>query len=274
MPLSPEWEGRGVQPGSGGRPMIDSVTPKASRRARSASTRRSIRGERRPPITCNTALPTVRVNPRRAPTFRGPGGRCRVGLRRPGGGQELTGLHPNTTYHYSVVAENRNGSLASPQAPQTFFTTLPSAKAMLADDRDWELVSPSEKHGATAEPISREGALIQAAATAMASRGPRAVRSAARPMAIVVPNRAGALDAHAREGWPRGHHDAARQGRRRHAGAATEYRFFSSDLSLSLVEPQVPASRWKTRRSRREPGKRRSIRETTAMENSAAGDGR
>ena len=33
---------------------------------------------------------------------------------------------------------------------------------MLLDHRSWEMVSPPEKHGATIEPISREGALIQA----------------------------------------------------------------------------------------------------------------
>ena len=58
----------------------------------------------------------------------------------------------------------RTGRVESPQSTQTFFTTLPSAEGVLADHRQWELVSPPEKHGATVEPISREGALIQASA--------------------------------------------------------------------------------------------------------------
>ena len=86
---------------------------------------------------------------------------------------ELGGLEPNTTYYYRVLAENENGSAESEQSTQTFFTTLPSAEGVLPDHRSWELVSPPEKHGATVNAISREGALIQAALTVKRSHGPR-----------------------------------------------------------------------------------------------------
>ena len=74
-----------------------------------------------------------------------------------------SGLEPDTTYYYRVLAHNSKGSAVSGQAARTFFTTLPSPETSgLLDAREWELVSPTDTRGAAAEPISREGALIQA----------------------------------------------------------------------------------------------------------------
>ena len=63
-----------------------------------------------------------------------------------------------------MLAHNEDGQRESAQSAETFFTTLPSAEGVLLDHRSWEMVSPPEKHGAMIEPISREGALIQASA--------------------------------------------------------------------------------------------------------------
>jgi hypothetical protein len=56
--------------------------------------------------------------------------------------QELTGLMPNTTYYYRVLATNEHGARESAQIGETFFTTLPDAEGVLADHREWEQVSP------------------------------------------------------------------------------------------------------------------------------------
>ena len=155
--------------------------------------------------------------------------------------QELTGLSSNTTYYYRVVATNEHGVSESAQTGETFFTTLPSAEGVLADDREWEQVSPPEKHGASVEPISREGALIQASANGDAiswtasspvtdeGQGDR------RPEPVQVLSKRGG------EGWSS--EDIATphtKGEGFEPGEATEFRFFSPDLSSALVQPQVP----------------------------------
>jgi DNA-binding beta-propeller fold protein YncE len=70
---------------------------------------------------------------------------------------EAKGLEPGT-YHYRVVAQNALGTSESTEA--TF--TIVNALGGLPDARAWELVSPPEKHGATLEPLTREGGVILA----------------------------------------------------------------------------------------------------------------
>jgi hypothetical protein len=155
---------------------------------------------------------------------------------------QISGLEPNTTYYYRVIARNSDGSAASGQAARTFFTTLPSPQAAgLLDDRQWELVSPAEMRGAAAEPISREGALIQSSTdgnviswTATApvsgrSQGNRRIE----PLQV--------LSRRSPQGWSSEDittpHD---RGEGINSGEAAEYRFFSPDLAQALVQPQVP----------------------------------
>jgi hypothetical protein len=155
---------------------------------------------------------------------------------------ELTGLLANTTYYYRVLAHNNKGSAESAQSADTFFTTLPSAEGLLADHREWELVSPAEMHGAAAEPISREGALIEASAdgdgiawTASAPVSGEA-QGNRRPEPVQV------ISSRGSEEWSS--KDIAtphNRGEGIEPGEAAEYRFFSSDLSLALVQPQVPS---------------------------------
>jgi hypothetical protein len=154
----------------------------------------------------------------------------------------LSGLEANTTYYYRVIARNGKGSVTSGQARQTFFTTLPSPEAAgLLDDREWELVSPVEMRGAAAEPISREGALIQASSdgnaiswTATAPVSGKGQGNRRLEPLQVLSRRTG-------EGWSSEDvttpHD---RGEGINSGEATEYRFFTPDLSQAIVQPQVP----------------------------------
>ena len=78
---------------------------------------------------------------------------------------KLTGLQAATTYHVKLVAQNRlaEGSQAVESETHSF-TTLPAAvETKLPDSRQWELVSPASKDGASIEPIQIEGGLVQAA---------------------------------------------------------------------------------------------------------------
>ncbi len=155
---------------------------------------------------------------------------------------EVQNLQPNTTYHYRVVAENEHGTVESADSAKTFFTTLPSGEGLLADHRAWELVSPPDKHGATVGAISREGALIQASAdgsgiswtaTAPISGDPEGNR---RPEPLQVISTRDPV-----QGWSSKDVTTPHtKGEGYAPGAETEYRFFSPDLSLALVEPQIP----------------------------------
>jgi hypothetical protein len=73
----------------------------------------------------------------------------------------LTGLVPDTTYHYRVVASNALGTTEGPEHVVT--TPQPVSPLALPDGRAWELVTPPDKEGAPVEALTREGGIILAA---------------------------------------------------------------------------------------------------------------
>jgi hypothetical protein len=56
--------------------------------------------------------------------------------------QQVGGLQSGTTYHFRVVASNEVGET---DGPDTTFTTLPAPLSGLADGREYELVTPTNK---------------------------------------------------------------------------------------------------------------------------------
>jgi hypothetical protein len=60
--------------------------------------------------------------------------------------QHVQGLEPDTTYHYRIVTSNEVGTWQSPD--RTFTTQAATGELALLDGRAWELVSPTNKHGA------------------------------------------------------------------------------------------------------------------------------
>jgi hypothetical protein len=154
----------------------------------------------------------------------------------------LEGLAANTTYYYWVVTKNEHGTVESPRSVQTFFTTLPSSKGVLLDDRQWQLVSPADMHGATPELISPPflGSLIQASTdggmltwTASAPISGEA-QGNRQPEPVQVLSRSGS------EEWSsEGISTAHNVGEGVSTEEPTEYRFFSPDLSLAVLEPQI-----------------------------------
>jgi hypothetical protein len=152
---------------------------------------------------------------------------------------DVSGLAPGTTYDYRIVATNGSGSAT---AEGTFETD--EAPFVLADHRAWELVTPAQKYGAGVESISLEGGLIQAApdgnAITFITTGPdepsvQGNRSPAFQQIVASRSEHGpggaaewsskdiATENGAAEGVDTGHDQ--------------EYRFFSSDLSRSVVQP-------------------------------------
>ncbi|HTZ63210.1 MAG TPA: hypothetical protein VMB51_03835 [Solirubrobacteraceae bacterium] len=154
----------------------------------------------------------------------------------------LEGLEPDTTYYYWVVAENEHGKVESARNVQTFFTTLPSSEGVLLDDRQWQLVSPTDMHGATPELISPPflGSLIQAS-----SDGGMLTWTASAPISSEAqgnrqPEPVQVLSKRGSEEWSsEGISTAHNEGEGVSTEEPTEYRFFSADLSLAVLEPQL-----------------------------------
>ncbi len=155
---------------------------------------------------------------------------------------ELKGLVPNTTYYYRVLVHSEDGSAESAQSAEAFFTTLPSAEGLLLDHRSWEMVSPPEKHGAMIEPISREGALIQASADGDAISWTASAPVSGKAEGDRRPEPVQVISVRApEEGWSSADITTPHnKGEGYEPGEASEYRFFSPDLSSAIVQPQVP----------------------------------
>jgi hypothetical protein len=152
----------------------------------------------------------------------------------------IGGLVPGTTYHFRVVAKNQFGTVDGHD--HTFKLLVSTAQAGLLDGRQWELVSPGLKLGASVLQVGDEvtsqgvmrasaaGGAISYTTDAPIERGTEGSRG---------PEREQVLSTRGPDGWssqeitPPDHVKAQFTG----PGEPGEYRFFSEDLSLSLVVP-------------------------------------
>jgi hypothetical protein len=169
----------------------------------------------------------------------------------------IEGLSPGTTYHYHVVASNVVGTF---EGRDRVFVTQAGEASGLLDGRAWEMVSPPDKHGAPLEAInSLEGGAIQAAGAGGAitylAGGPVDGNPAGnRNIAFTQ-----VLSTRGSGGWvSRGiatPNEPPVVGVRHFE--SSEYRLFSGDLSVGLVEPmgETPLSPAASERTiyRREP---------------------
>ena len=168
-----------------------------------------------------------------------PGGDLGSGFGALSVNERVQDLQPGTTYYYRVVARNSLGEAEEAETLDTF-STLPSAAAVLSDDRAWELVSPPEKDGAGIEPLSKEGGLIQAAgdggAITYVATGP----VVAEPVGNRAPEPTQVLSARTSQGWTSDELAIPREkGEGLETGEPADYRFFSEDLALGLLQPAL-----------------------------------
>jgi hypothetical protein len=155
--------------------------------------------------------------------------------------RHLQGLSPSTLYHYRVVAvsELKPGELETfAAADQTFVTQAAGSALALPDARQWELVSPPDKHGAVFEPIS-EGSQIQAATSggAMTYQASIPTEESVRGFVageVQVMSRRGGAGAWSSQDITLPHATATGLAT---GGGGPEYRFFSPDLSSGLIQP-------------------------------------
>jgi DNA-binding beta-propeller fold protein YncE len=154
----------------------------------------------------------------------------------------LEGLQPNTTYYYRVIAKNEHGMVESPQSTQTFFTTLPSAEGVLLDHRQWQLVSSTDMHGATPEPIDPPflGSLIQASTDGDALAWTATAPISGQAQGSHQPEPVQLISTRGSEEWTSKEISTPHnKGEGVSTEEPTEYRYFSPDLSLAVVQPQL-----------------------------------
>ncbi len=145
-------------------------------------------------------------------------------------------LLPNTYYRYRVVATNEiGGELKVVRGEEGIFTTQNLSSFSLPDGRGRELVSPPDKHGAQLLPVG-ESTVIQASlagdAISYSAHGPTEAEPAGSPYVTQVLSRRGG------SGWESQDIDVPHESATgASVGEGEEYRFFSSDLSLGIVQP-------------------------------------
>jgi hypothetical protein len=148
------------------------------------------------------------------------------------------GLSANTTYHYRVLAVVASRSETVPGSDGTFVTQPAGGEFALPDGRQWELVSPPNKHGALIQSLSSVGP-IQAS-----EDGSRITYGANLPTELEPPGfGSGAghfiqvLSVRGTGTW------SSRDIATPHSSwtgslSFPEYRLFSKDLSSGLVYPE------------------------------------
>jgi hypothetical protein len=149
--------------------------------------------------------------------------------------QHVQGLSAGQTYYYRVVTANTIAGIPEvEEGAEREFTTQTGGEAGLPDNRQWELVSPPDKHGSKLGSI-QEGTYLQAAADgdgiAYWASSPTEAEPHGNGEIIQV------LAQRTNSGW--GNIDLAAP----HAGLPSgfepqmPYRAFSSDLSTGALQP-------------------------------------
>jgi hypothetical protein len=153
--------------------------------------------------------------------------------------QHAQGLSGGTVYHYRVVAvsELSPGVFEEFDGPDQTFTTQQSGGVFeLLDGRSWELVTPPEKKGALLRPI-REG-IIQASSNGDAIADLASQPTEAEPLGYPTTGGVSVLSTRGSASWSsQVISPPTDAGVGVHVGVGAEYRFFSEDLSLGIVQP-------------------------------------
>lgn len=156
-------------------------------------------------------------------------------------GVHVQGLEASTVYHYRFVAsDEREGHAYTSYGQVLSFTTQAAAPAVsLLDGRAWEMVSPLNKHGASFTGLSKEGAINQAAVSGTGVTYAASASIEGSPPGEPAPEVVQVLSRHGVGGWAS--RDIASPHEQEWSplpGKLTEFRAFSSDLSVGVVQPR------------------------------------
>jgi hypothetical protein len=148
-------------------------------------------------------------------------------------GAHVQGLQAATDYEFRLSATNSVGTAVG--EPQSFTTQLAGGTLALPDDRQWELVSPPDKHGAQIFP-NHEGGLPQASVDGDAMTFVTSAPTESEPPGYSTDEQVFAT--RGPDGWswrdislPHEHETGPA------IGKGSEYVAFSEDLSRALVQP-------------------------------------
>ncbi len=160
---------------------------------------------------------------------------------------ELSKLAPSTVYHYRVFAEYELGgkTLFSEAGTEeggelTFKTQQEVLGETLPDGRQWQLVSPDAKNGASILDMPVEGGLSQASkdGSRVTYVAEGAFGAGSEPEGNRAPEVTQVLSERTKEGWSTTDIDTKHnEAEGVTPGSAPEYRAFSEDLSTGLVVP-------------------------------------
>jgi DNA-binding beta-propeller fold protein YncE len=156
-------------------------------------------------------------------------------------------LQPGTIYHYRVVAGNAHGVTEGVrdqkgEEVEHTFTTQSVGALVLPDHREWEMVSPPDKHGALivdpgaqGESVTEHAAAVGGAMTFSTDSPTESEPAGYAPQQVEV------LAVRGSAGW------SSRDLTLPHefptgvpVGNGSEYRLFSEDLSHAVVQPLGP----------------------------------
>ena len=153
----------------------------------------------------------------------------------------IQGLTAGTKYEYRVVASNEAvaGHREEIRGPESSFTTeAAGSNFALPDGREWEMVSPASKEGAYVSWINEFNGVIEAAADGDAMTWETDSPTEAEPRGSTF-RVSQILSTRVTGGWssqdietPHNYESGVK------LDIGYEYRFFSSDLSLALLEPE------------------------------------
>jgi DNA-binding beta-propeller fold protein YncE len=159
----------------------------------------------------------------------------------------LPGLSPHTAYHFRLVAHNEPapGHVEEAVGPEDVFVTQAvGGELVLPDGRAWEMVSSPEKRGSLIRGLeSGEFGVIQASASGSAISYIADAPTEAEPQGYS--NFVQIFSTRDANGWTAKDIAAPHEAETAASTEGFEYRFFSSDLSSSIVQPFghfVPAS--------------------------------
>jgi hypothetical protein len=149
------------------------------------------------------------------------------------------GLEPNTIYHYRVLAIVASKSETIPGSDETFTTQRSGSSGLqLPDGRQWELVTPPDKHGAKIQSLREEGP-IEAAEDGSGIAYSTSVPTEAEPPGYAQMGESfmvQALSMRSAGGWSTRDIGTPQEAASEVKGYP-EYLFFSSDLSSALAFP-------------------------------------
>jgi hypothetical protein len=153
--------------------------------------------------------------------------------------QHVQGLSADTVYHYRVVAlsESAGETITVDGPDETFTTQLAGGKFQLADGRQWELVSPPDKHGAYIFPFVELGLAAQASVTGDAMTFLTNLPTESEPQGYTIDEQVFAT--RGPNGWVS--RDISPPNERATSielGHGSEYVAFSENLSLAVVQPR------------------------------------